>query len=250
MILYVFEGEKRDPSIFKSMQRVYFPNTDEQVTCSYGNNLYSLYKELKALDGFGDIVSLLRKNSQHTKNNPFGNISNSATFSEIYLFFDYDCHADQLNEINKKVDEMLAFFDNETENGKLYVHYPMVEAIWYTRQLPDKNFSSYRFPCENCAQFKRETAAFSAYPSLQFLCGMDIEEIKKNWRFIVKQHIKKASYICCGKEGIPEDKGCVSQKKIFNAQKVIVQSTTSEIAILSGFPLFLFDYFRETNKLG
>jgi len=38
MIPYVFEGEKRDPSIFKPMQRVYFPNTDEQVICSYGND--------------------------------------------------------------------------------------------------------------------------------------------------------------------------------------------------------------------
>ena len=56
----------------------------------------------------------------------------AADFSEVYLFFDYDGHH---NNIPKKLsgkdalEEMLETFNNETELGKLYVSYPMVEAI-------------------------------------------------------------------------------------------------------------------------
>lgn len=52
-------------------------------------------------------------------------------FSEIYLFFDYDGHQKNLGEFDSKdaIEQMLISFDNETENGKLYISYPMVEAL-------------------------------------------------------------------------------------------------------------------------
>ena len=52
-------------------------------------------------------------------------------FSEIYLLYDYDAHS---NNLPKELDsdsvlkQMLLMFDNETENGKLLVSYPMIEA--------------------------------------------------------------------------------------------------------------------------
>lgn len=52
-------------------------------------------------------------------------------FSEVYLFFDYDAHQTNLGKaVNEDViRQMLESFDNETENGKLYISYPMVEAL-------------------------------------------------------------------------------------------------------------------------
>ena len=43
---------------------------------------------------------------------------------------------------DSKIKEMLQFFDNETENGMLYISYPMVEAI---RHYKDMN--SFRWTC-------------------------------------------------------------------------------------------------------
>ena len=47
MILFVFEGNKREPDLFRSIQRLYFPNKEEQIVCSYNNNIYQLYKDLE-----------------------------------------------------------------------------------------------------------------------------------------------------------------------------------------------------------
>ena len=53
----------------------------------------------------------------------------------IGAFFDYDFQNSQLSlyEINRRVEEMLKLFDDETDNGKLYINYPMIESIRYTR---------------------------------------------------------------------------------------------------------------------
>lgn len=47
MILFVFEGVKREPDLFRTIQRLYFANRDEQIVCSYNNNIYQLYNHGK-----------------------------------------------------------------------------------------------------------------------------------------------------------------------------------------------------------
>ena len=47
MILFVFEGVKREPDLFRTIQRLYFSNREEQIVCSYNNNIYQLYKDLQ-----------------------------------------------------------------------------------------------------------------------------------------------------------------------------------------------------------
>ena len=59
MILFVFEGERREPIIFRTINSLYFQRKEQSIVCSFGNNIYNLYSEMKALDGDGDIVSLI-----------------------------------------------------------------------------------------------------------------------------------------------------------------------------------------------
>lgn len=49
MILFVFEGVKREPDLFRTIQRLYFSNRKEQIVCSYNNNIYQL------LQGFAGV---------------------------------------------------------------------------------------------------------------------------------------------------------------------------------------------------
>ena len=44
MILFVFEGRKTEPSLFKTLEYLYFKNPDEQKICCFGYNIYELYK--------------------------------------------------------------------------------------------------------------------------------------------------------------------------------------------------------------
>ena len=92
MILFVFEGKEREPRLFDTIQRLFFPKENTTIVCSFGNNIYELYRELSALDGAGDLVSLLQKRYEGALDNPFSDVGNASDFSEIYLFFDYDFH--------------------------------------------------------------------------------------------------------------------------------------------------------------
>ena len=221
MILFVFEGVKREPDLFRTIQRLYFSNREEQIVCSYNNNIYQLYKDLQEYDGDGDIVSLLMEKFASQKDNPLKGIDRSADISEIYLFFDYDFHNRNLSleEINRQVKEMLETFNNETEYGKLYIDCPMVESIRYTKFLPDANYCTYTISRTDCSRFKGLSAEFSAYQSFDFILLTEnreptedeIEEVKQNWVYLKEQNVSKANFLCNGENGIPASKDDILQ---------------------------------------
>lgn len=254
MILFVFEGEKREPALFKAIERLFFKD-GQHIICSFGNNIYELYQCLKALDDSGDIVSVLRENYTGSPESPFAEDSISSDFSEIYLIFDYDFQNKNisLEEMNSQISEMLDMFDNETDNGKLYINYPMVEAIRYTKQLPDSEYYTYTVNRQACAttSFKSIADAFSDYKSLDFLTLSDrrtptekeIASRTENWRLVQEQNVIKANYICTGHLSSPEEKDAISQKEIFSAQLQKFVLREDGVSILSAFPLFLFEYF-------
>ncbi len=43
MILFVFEGCNREPYVYKTIERLYFPKKNDNIICSFGNNIYDLY---------------------------------------------------------------------------------------------------------------------------------------------------------------------------------------------------------------
>ena len=44
MILFIFEGDEREPRLYRTMERLYFPKKNDNIICSFGNNIYDLYK--------------------------------------------------------------------------------------------------------------------------------------------------------------------------------------------------------------
>lgn len=257
MILFVFEGENREPELFATIQKMFFPRDNERITYSFGNNIYELYNELSKLDDAGDLVSLLQERCSGQADNPFEGL-NSSDFSEIYLFFDYDFQNKNLElaEINRQLKEMLSKFNDETEYGKLYINYPMIESIRYTKELPDANYYEYVISRADCSSFKKLAADFSAYSSLDFilidsrkdvseLSEKKLKSLRDNWEHQKKQNVNKANYICHGKNEAPNKKEEVSQEQIFESQlQKHVNKEQSEVAILNAFPLFLYEYFK------
>ena len=229
MILFVFEGENREPELFATIQKMFFPRDNERITYSFGNNIYELYNELSKLDDAGDLVSLLQERCSGQADNPFEGL-NSSDFSEIYLFFDYDFQNKNLElaEINRQLKEMLSKFNDETEYGKLYINYPMIESIRYTKELPDANYYEYVISRADCSSFNKLAADFSAYSSLDFilidsrkdvseLSEKKLKSLRDNWEHLKKQNVNKANYICHGKNEAPNKKEEVSQEQIFES---------------------------------
>ena len=259
MILFVFEGAKREPDLFRAIETLFFQDK-QSIVCSFGNNIYELYNELQSFEGDGDIVSILKEHYQGQNDSPFKNHVQSSDFSEIYLIFDYDFQNKNipLEVMNRQIEEMLELFNDETANGRLYINYPMVEAIRYTKTLPDSCYCTYIVSRKDCtgSSFKSIADTFSDYKSLDFLTlstkrpatEKEINTRLGNWSLLIAQNVSKANYICSGENAIPEDKETVSQIMIFDAQKRYLTSSES-VSILSAFPLFLFDYFPKGKVL-
>lgn len=252
MILFVFEGARREPMLFESIKYLFFEEDADTIVCSFGNNIYNLYKQIMEL-GTGDIVSVLREIHRGSEENPFEDIANSSDFAEIYLFFDYDLQHKfiPLEEINRRLKEMLELFDDETSNGKLYINYPMIESIRYTKELPDENYYKYTVSYADCRNFKRLSCEFSHYGNLDFIL-IDRHRTPKIclnakdcWEHLKIMNVSKANYICTGENIMPVVKNAIAQDKIFEAQlQNYINKPDSGVAILNAFPLFIYDYFK------
>lgn len=253
MILFVFEGDEREPRLYRTLERLYFPRGNSNIVCSFGNNIYDLYNELQEYDGGGDVVSLMRERLADRGDTALDGIR-SSDVSEIFLFFDYDFHNSQLtlDEINRRVKEMLTVFDDETDNGKLYINYPMIESIRYTKELPDEAYAQYVISREKCKDFKRLASEFSAYGSLDHMFFKDGEvptkerylRVKDNWQYMTQMNVCKANMLTTGQHTMPAEKSSISQLSIFNSQVLKYVKPNERVSILNSFPIFIYEYMK------
>lgn len=234
-ILLVFEGEKAEIGIFNKIKKFYFNNEKNSVVhASYVAEIYQLFKAVKE-DPFLDIVELLRKRNEKNAKS-LSNIKR-VNVSQIYLFFDYDNHATDATD--EKIQNMLEFFNEETENGKLFISYPMVEALWH---INNESKSCYELCTVKTKIGKKYKNLVSIDSSFKDPRKIDIND----WNFITLKTIKKANCIVNDTPEKPEYNEFmdINQQVIFESQleKFIPYQ---KIAVLSGIPLFIVDYFGE-----
>lgn len=125
MILLVFEGTDAEPKIFDSIGKL-FLSDEELCIVRCGFDLPTLYSRLNK---YGEDLFRCLPLEKNGIVVPEGRRLDTL-FSQIFLFFDYDFQNRMgLKKLNDILKEMLTFFSNETENGRLYINYPMVESL-------------------------------------------------------------------------------------------------------------------------
>ena len=246
MILFVFEGGKAEPVIFDSIEKL-FLSGEELCIVKCGFDLPTLYSKLKECDE--DLFRSLPL-KENGINIPEGKRMDTL-FSQVFLFFDYDFQNRMgLEKLNGILDDMLEFFNDETENGKLYINYPMVESLKYTKELPDDNYYKYVATRQECVDhhFKgnAENYAYSSAKGYRFIDLSKTEEatVISNWENLKLQNVKKANYLLSGEKGMPDDKETINQPAIFEAQKTQYVEALDSVAVLNSFPLFLYEYLK------
>ena len=185
-ILFICEGEKTEKKFCNLIIDKYFLKRQKQKEyVAYGTNIYGLYEELSKDNGL-NIIELVKERA--LKKGDMYNYSklSKGGYAEIYLIFDFDPHAPEYSQ--EKLEEMVKFFDNETENGKLYINYPMMESFKHFTSLPDFNYNSYCVKLNDCVKYKEYVSSISVinhFGSIQ----------EKDLRIIVNQNLDKYSYI-------------------------------------------------------
>ena len=137
--------------------------------------------------------------------------------------------------------------------------YPMIEALCYTKKLPDQNYIDYVASLDECNKFKHLVSQFSDYKNFDFIAfkpkkygegvcvnQTKIQKLKQNWQNVIEQNVIKANFICSNKKGIPKNKEDITQQKIFISQ-IQKYIPSKKLAILASYPLFLYDYFEIEN---
>lgn len=249
--LFVFEGDKTEDKILKSLERHFFGKRFT-VKCVYDAEIYQLYKQLVNDDFALDIVNLLKERS--AKNNEILKDYNRDSFAFIYLFFDYDAHSTLADD--EKMKEMLSFFNNETENGMLYVSYPMVEAIRHYRDMESFKFLTVKCKRSNCPYLSecderdaclaephyKTFVPTDSLPQLSNLNGYDNEV----WNELIVAHLCKMNDLVNDEFVIPNQR--ISQMEVFEKQmeKHILRKCP-RVAVLSAFPIFVLDYYGCDN---
>lgn len=228
-ILVVFEGLVTEKTIFNNLKQ-YFLNENEN-TIVYGfhcGEIYSLYNKLEKDEDL-ELFTLLQEKLKDT--NPELQSIKKNQVSELYLFFDYDGHS--ISADDNKLKHMLELFDNETNDyGKLYISYPMVEAIKHLKDAVD-----FKDTIEESQKTYKETVSRNCNNSLQHIHKLNQED----WNFIINQNSKKANFIVNDTFEFPTS--IIEQLEIFNNQKSKYIDKENKVSVLSAFPIFLLDYY-------
>jgi hypothetical protein len=154
------------------------------------------------------------------------------------MFFDYDGHAPLAD--NEKIKKVLSFFNEETSFGKLYISYPMVEALKHYSNSID--FKSLKVKAREDISYKRMVSQN---------CNNELINLtaytKDIWIHLIEQHLSKMNYITNDDYSLPTEKK--SQIEIFLKQLEKYVDADSTISVLSSFPVFIFDYYGDKYVL-
>lgn len=237
---FVVEGEDRDYRFVDGMVKTFFKGKYEALTITLPaeQNIYMLYEKLKA-DGFEtDLIELLREDSPKIQKALFG--IDRQRIDEVFLFFDYDIHQNNLKNETPPLDalyEMISFFNNETENGKLYISYPMVEALYDYVDGSCHPFTDCFYPLEKVDHYKDNSGKNNHEASRHFSRYED-------WRMIIALFgLRSQCLFSQPRMDYDFYKKCVSVATIFDIQRKYTEQH-NVVFILSAFPEFLLDYFK------
>jgi len=226
-ILVVFEGKTAEPRLFDFIREKYFNDETLIVYSIFGTVIYKLWKDL-ASDEYLSSFQLIKESSE--ENEIALSDFNRDDFSEIYLFFDHDGHAS--NACNIKLTEMLNIFNDEYEQGRLYINYPMIESIMDVSVCQE--YQNKVFKVDQNRTYKKIARERCKFTNINAFTS-------ENWSEIMALNCKKANLIVSGEYEIPEH--VIQQSEIFNKQVEEFIVPHNEVSILNSFPLFIAEYF-------
>lgn len=239
-ILVVFEGRKTEPGYFEVLSKSYLSDPGDHLICAFENCIYDLWTIMNS-DPDLDIVEVIRERSEKNKSILSG--FSRSDISQVYLFFDFDGHDGKYSP--QKVNELTSFFSNETENGAIFISYPMVESLRHF----SKNFNFYEKKVKALKNIRyKNLVHVESDPDYSNVRKVDIIKLNS----LLRHHIIKANFIC-GNIHVTGGDECffageikyVEQSSIFAAQLEKFIKIDSEVSILSAFPLFLHQYFGD-----
>lgn len=229
--LFVFEGEKAEKNYFKSLERAFFSDEGDRLLLTFQNDLYELYAQISADEDL-DVFELIKELNPIANKDEFIKNLRRDQVGQIYLFFDLEPNDQKFS--GRDLLDMLRRFNNETEHGKLFISYPMIEAIRDINDLDEYlervvDLSDCRGAIYKNLSVQRGSRAYQ-----------DARKIdKKGWQYLIEANLRKANLLICGDDRLD----LVSDQSSIASAQLNKGSLHDPLPVLSAFPIFLADYF-------
>ena len=134
------------------------------------------------------------------------------------------------------LEQMLVSFDNEKENGKLYISYPMVEALRDFEEGKCGKIGRCYVPIDELGNYKSVSAEYALYPSFK-----DYDIIV--WKSLIEVFAMRISCLIDSDRTVTYEQYTkdISPYEIYKREEYEIKKQM--IFVLSAFPEFLLDYF-------
>lgn len=135
-MLLIVEGERAERRLFDHLFAAYGLCLEYDVYC-YRTNIHDLYSRMfQTGDDAGDydLLGVLKER----ETDPAKRQILDGDYSDVLLVFDYDPHDNRFSP--ESLARMVAYFNESTDQGKLYVNYPMLEAYRHFATVPDPDY--------------------------------------------------------------------------------------------------------------
>ena len=230
-ILVLVEGERTDVNLMRHLLNVYGISQNHEIV-SYNTNIYELYNHMFR-DEDPNTIDFLQLLKEH-ENDPTKKLIFDRSYSDILLIFDLDPQDPQFSPA--KIAEMAAYFVESSDMGKLYLNYPMVEAFYHMRAIPDKDYESY-------------TASLQELRGKAYKARVQRENRDHDYRIfavnrdecsiVIRQNIEKACHLVgyepSSNDSIPEG------RTILDAELTLL-SETERVSVLCTCAFYIWDY--------
>lgn len=231
-ILILVEGARTDVKLMRHLMHVYKIDNRHQIV-SYNTNIYSLYQEMFA-SGDPESIDLLQllkeKEMDADKKQIFDEV-----YSDILLIFDLDPQ-DPLFSV-EKIQQMFNYFVESSDMGKLYLNYPMVEAFYHMKTIPDAEYMTYfcnmdelhRGTYKQRVNRENRNHDYTKFAVNRFECSL-----------VITQNIEKAKYIT-GWQG-NGDNGALPHGKDILQSQILQMQNNNRVFVLCTCVFFVYDY--------
>ena len=205
-ILVIVEGERKELNLVGRLRELFMPQNIS--IASYGTSLYKLYDNLVDCSdcNFEDLDLLLVLKEHEPV------VEKKAVFDEKYtdilLIFDFDPQDNKFDVA--KIRKLMDYFNDSTENGKLYINYPMLESFYHLKNIKDvivdESFKDTKFTLKELQEHQYKKRVVDEGTDLD-ISRMSKEQVEN----IMYQQVCKSNYILDGNYKVLED---YSQEKM------------------------------------
>ena len=235
-ILLIVEGKITEVEMFEKLGQLFLDNRTQLKFLVYKSNIYSLYHKIKEYEEFTDTISVLRDLATDSNEKAVLN----GKFSEIYLVFDYDPQETAYSD--GKIMEMVSLFSDETEFGKLYINYPMMESYKDHKNFDLNDFANKKVDLENLS-----SESYKAYIEESGYKRNIDKYTQRHFKLLCKINACKANHILREEIKFPtkqEYELYLGQKWIL-AKQIVLKNSEGRFYVLNTSSMFLLDYFGD-----